>query len=178
MISCIYIIKSTGCGRIYIGSTKNFSKRKSEHLSDLKYGIHSNVFIQRIFDKHGTSNFEFCILERVKEEHLLSVEQKYLDYYFDLFHDNYREKLLNIERVAGKPSMTEEVKAKIRAKAKGRRCTDETRQRMSAAKKGRTQSAEHVARRAASHVGKKRSEEARRRMREAKANRKQVIRIS
>ena len=67
MVSGIYAIKNTATGKYYVGSTRNFKKRWSEHRYHLKKGSHHSLKLQRSFDKHGLVSFEFLILKQVED---------------------------------------------------------------------------------------------------------------
>lgn len=73
-MSCIYQIKNIVNGKIYIGSTKNFKKRKARHLRDLKKSEHHCIYLQRAFNIDGLDNFVFEILEECLEEELFLKE--------------------------------------------------------------------------------------------------------
>lgn len=75
----IYQIANLVNGKIYIGSSKNLTRRRKEHARMLRNGNHHSSYLQFAYNKHGKSNFQFKILEYVKEEDLLEVEQRYLD---------------------------------------------------------------------------------------------------
>ena len=76
----VYKIENTENGKIYIGSTNNYQKRKRKHKRKLRKFDHYNNHLQRSWNKYGSRNFEFSILEIVKEEKdLLDCEQYYLD---------------------------------------------------------------------------------------------------
>lgn len=62
--SGIYGIINIINNKIYIGSTKNFYKRKSQHFSTLKFNKHSNRYLQSAYNKYGKDSFKFIILER------------------------------------------------------------------------------------------------------------------
>jgi group I intron endonuclease len=81
-ISGIYKITSLSTGRLYIGSSCRIKLRMKAHYRELMRGTHQNRFLQRCFDKHGSSNFRFEIIKECKKEDLLKFEQKYLDLYF------------------------------------------------------------------------------------------------
>lgn len=51
----VYKITNTANGKIYVGSTNNFSKRRLNHFSLLSRGKHHNVILQRIYDKDKNS---------------------------------------------------------------------------------------------------------------------------
>jgi group I intron endonuclease len=116
-ISCVY--KITVKNYIYIGSAKIFSKRKYEHLRNLKKQIHSNQILQNIFNKYGESELVFSIIEEVDIEKLIEVEQKYINFY----QNNQELKLVNILLVAGSTTgyiCTEETKEKKRLSMLGK----------------------------------------------------------
>jgi group I intron endonuclease len=62
-INTIYIIENTINNKIYIGSTKNFNKRKVRHFSTLKTEKHHNLYLQRAYNKYGKENFRMYTLE-------------------------------------------------------------------------------------------------------------------
>lgn len=74
MISCVYRIFNNQNNRFYIGSTKNFQKRKARHIRELKQNIHHNQFLQRDFNKCGTESFDFIVIKEVDNELLLQEE--------------------------------------------------------------------------------------------------------
>lgn len=77
--SGIYKIRNLINGKIYVGSTQDFSFRKKEHFWELKNNKHYNQYLQRAFNKYGEENFVFEILEECNIENLLVREQYYLD---------------------------------------------------------------------------------------------------
>lgn len=79
MRSGIYQIRNIRTNRVYIGSSVNLNERKQKHFYALRLGKHFNPYLQNSFNKHGKSSFIFEILEHVKQDMLLDVEQKYLD---------------------------------------------------------------------------------------------------
>jgi group I intron endonuclease len=84
--SGIYKITNTINQRIYIGSTKLFKIRHSQHTYALRKQRHSNKFLQADFNKCGEDAFIFELIEitdgKTKEERLL-IEEKYLEKYYD-----------------------------------------------------------------------------------------------
>jgi group I intron endonuclease len=81
--SGIYKITNIINGKIYIGSTKtSFKKRYTEHIYDLNTNTHCNEHLQNAFDKYGSGNFTFEILEIIEDKsQIIPKEQYYLDLY-------------------------------------------------------------------------------------------------
>lgn len=98
MNSGIYAIINKETDKFYIGSTKDFDKRKYQHFSELEKGKHRNIYLQNSWNKYGKEVFEFKILERVGVENLREREQWYIDKYYD-----YRQKCYNINTSAIDP---------------------------------------------------------------------------
>lgn len=94
MNSGIYKIVNLQTGKYYVGSTKDFKKRKQAHFSGLKNNYHPNKHLQNAYNKYGKENFKFEIIEYVKEELLLDIEQSYID-------DSTKEEIYNKTYIAG-----------------------------------------------------------------------------
>ena len=77
--SGIYKIVNLQTGKYYVGSTKDFKRRKQTHFSRLKNNTHTNKHLQNAYNKYGVGNFKFEIIEYVEEKLLLDIEQSYLD---------------------------------------------------------------------------------------------------
>jgi group I intron endonuclease len=69
----IYKITNETTGRVYIGATCSFVKRKQDHISSLRNGKHKNILIQRDFNKYGKDSFLFEVI--LEQEDCFSVEQ-------------------------------------------------------------------------------------------------------
>lgn len=79
-MKAIYGIVNKINGHKYVGSAVNFYKRKSLHLRQLKNKKHHSDYLQRAWDKYGSENFEFIILEKVEnKEDLIPREQWWID---------------------------------------------------------------------------------------------------
>ena len=78
-LSGVYIITNTANGNRYIGSSVDIYRRWATHLRELRKGVHGNQILQRAWDKHGESNFEFSILLLCSESDTLLNEQQFLD---------------------------------------------------------------------------------------------------
>jgi group I intron endonuclease len=102
MSSGIYVIRNKINGNIYIGSTSNFSKRRSRHFRYLQKNCHENRHLQNAFNKYGELSFEFIVVKRTKN--LLEEEQKLLNDHFG------KPNCYNICGTAGSPSVVGRVK--------------------------------------------------------------------
>lgn len=67
----IYFIINKVNGKRYVGQTTNFSRRKQNHISDLKCQRHDNIKLQNAWNKYGEENFYF---EKIKYDNLTSEE--------------------------------------------------------------------------------------------------------
>lgn len=71
----IYFIRDNQ-GRHYIGSSKNIKNRLRVHFQQLKLNRHHNVYLQRVYNKHGNI-FEAGVLEET--DLLFERESFYID---------------------------------------------------------------------------------------------------
>jgi group I intron endonuclease len=81
-VSGIYLIKCTPPGelpRYYVGQSMHLSVRWTRHKYQLKHGSHSNIRLQRAWNKYGKDAFSIEILEEHPPELLDEVEQWWLD---------------------------------------------------------------------------------------------------
>lgn len=79
MNSGVYKILCKTTNKFYIGSSININKRFSDHRRHLKSNRHSNIKLQRTYNKYSENNFEFIIIEYVNVKNLLKREQFYID---------------------------------------------------------------------------------------------------
>lgn len=77
----IYYIKNLVNEKIYIGKSIDVISRLKGHYSILKKGEHSNLYLQRAFNKYGESFFEFGIIEVCERERLSELEIFYIEKY-------------------------------------------------------------------------------------------------
>jgi group I intron endonuclease len=77
--SGIYKIINKIDGKYYVGSSQNITNRWYRHKSNLKKNKHWNKYLQNAYNKYGSDNFEYVIVEYVIVSDLLKVEQIYLD---------------------------------------------------------------------------------------------------
>ena len=81
MMPGVYKIENTDNGKLYIGSSKNVSKRLKDHKYNLRRGKHYNIILQRAWDKHGENAFRFLILIRCSKVDKVFFEQRAIDLY-------------------------------------------------------------------------------------------------
>lgn len=81
MASGIYQIKNQTTNEIYIGSSQNIKKRWQDHLCLLKKNKHHSLHLQRSWNKHGPSIFEFSILFYCELKDLIFYEQRSINIY-------------------------------------------------------------------------------------------------
>lgn len=132
----IYMLVNKTNGKRYVGSSRNCHRRKSEHLSKLRRGVHINAKLQAAWNKYGEDNFEFVVAFSVLNvEAIEAIEQQFLDD-MQAVQTGY-----NLAPMAGNTA--------------GWKAPPETRKRMSEAAKKRDHSVQ-VARMAEASRGKKR----------------------
>jgi group I intron endonuclease len=89
-MSCgIYKIENTVTGKFYFGSSKNIEARWHDHKKRLRKNKHENAYLQASWNKYGEASFSFSVLELCPVNALLTVEQKYIDTYWDLKQNCY-----------------------------------------------------------------------------------------
>lgn len=124
--SGIYKITNVETGKIYIGSTKCFEKRRSEHFGNLKNNRHHSRYLQNSYNKHGEGAFVFEIIEVCENEVLLERELYYLNKLLKANENNhYFYKLgYNVCRIPSSnlgTKMSNEQKRKLSEIKKGKR---------------------------------------------------------
>lgn len=99
----VYKIINLTNGKVYIGSAKNFSVRYSQHIKSLKANKHQNKHLQAAFNKNGSDNFLFEVVEVLEDsikEYRFQIEQEYINEYlgnWDLCY-NFNKKSIQKER--------------------------------------------------------------------------------
>lgn len=142
----IYIISFTGVSRIYIGSTTDFGRRKSQHLWQLRRDCHTNPKLQNYYNKYGEVCFNFTIVECILDEDYINQrEQEYFNQYFaqEYITSNFKdlrfdELLLNVTPEVGitRTHWTEDRKNALSERNRNFTWTDEMKLKMSNRKKG------------------------------------------
>jgi len=116
-------IKNTLNGYSYVGSAANLRKRCLQHVWELNKQKHSNPYLQKVWNKYGTSVFEFYVLEELTDRDLLLTREQF---FLDILIPEY-----NVCPTAGS--------------SKGRVPTTEHREKLRQANKGKPHSAERIA---------------------------------
>jgi group I intron endonuclease len=76
----VYCIKNITNNKIYIGSSKHVEARWKEHVYLLENKKHHSVKLQKAWNKYGSGNFKFEVLETTEDKNLLFIiEQQWLD---------------------------------------------------------------------------------------------------
>ena len=81
---CIYAIKNTTNGKMYIGSTVNMTARFKKHRTDLKRNSHCNTHLQNAYNLYGEGALDFIILATCGKHQLISKEKEFIEKYHSL----------------------------------------------------------------------------------------------
>lgn len=131
MASAIYAIVNQVTRDMYVGSAVAVNRRWNAHRRDLLKKEHYNTRLQRAFDKHGESAFDWEIVQFVDDRTKLIEREQ--------FWINFFQPAYNGRPIANSPLGTKhsaETRAKMSASAKKRGFSDEHRRNISLAKKG------------------------------------------
>ncbi len=149
----IYQILNTVNGKIYVGSSVNLQKRYMSHLCELNKNNHSNKHLQRAWNKYKEHNFDFEILQLVKNpKSLIECEQFWIDK-TNCVNQKYG---YNSSPTAGNTL--------------GVKFSEETKKTMSVKRKGRKLSKKHIQQIIKSNTGRKHTEETKKKMSEIAMN--------
>ncbi len=77
----IYKIENKINNKKYIGKTINWKRRQIDHKSSLKNNRHFNKHLQRSYNKYGSSEFYFIIIEKCTKLKLSFREQYWIDHF-------------------------------------------------------------------------------------------------
>lgn len=124
----VYGIVHVPSGRVYVGSSKNVTRRWSEHIGRLQRGDHGVPELARVVLEDGVASLAFVLLESCDVNELKEREQEW----FGVFPD-----LMNVSLNAESPSLDPTVASRIAASLRGRPLSEERRRRISAARKGK-----------------------------------------
>ena len=137
----IYKITNLIDGKIYIGQTVNYKKRKTSHLNSLKNGNHHNEHLQRAFDKYGEDSFKIELIKKCNIEELDKLERYYIRELDACNHDKGYNMMYGGQRYR---NFTKEVRLKMSEAGKGRKFTEEHKKRIGLAQKGRVISRQSI----------------------------------
>ena len=82
----IYKIECLHNGKVYIGSTINYRKRKNAHINGLKKNKHHNKILQNYFNKYGVEDLVFTIIETVESHDMLIDREEYYINEYDSYN--------------------------------------------------------------------------------------------
>ncbi len=137
----IYKITNLIDGKVYIGQTVNYNKRKKRHLSSLENGNHHNEHLQRAFDKYGRDSFKIELIKKCNIEELDKLERYYIKELDACNHDKGYNMMYGGQRYR---NFTKEVRLKMSEEGKGRKFTNEHKKKISLAQKGKVISQESI----------------------------------
>lgn len=137
MKSGIYIITNIVTHKVYVGSAVNIKLRWNKHKHLLKENRHHSKHLQNSYNKYGTDNFIYGILEYCDDKLLLiGREQLWLNY-FECYNHKYgynvsptAYSILGLKR-------SDETKRKLSLVKTGFKHSPQTIKRMSDIKKGK-----------------------------------------
>jgi len=121
----IYVLTNVINKKQYVGSTGNLARRRSQHLSDLRLGVHPVSDLQSDYNQFGRDSIIFSVLLRLPpqtcEEILIKYEQVYIDRLLPQYNKNG-----TAGKHIGSYIRTEAAKEKRRIAMTGRKQSPET----------------------------------------------------
>lgn len=124
-ISGIYAIVNKINGNKYIGSSQDVYSRWARHVAKLNGNNHHSRHLQNAWNKYGKDGFDFIVVETCDKNHLIEIEQKYID---------AENPVYNVSPTAGRVAgiiRSDEYRAKQSKAQKGKIISDETRRKIS-----------------------------------------------
>lgn len=159
MLSGIYKFINRTNGKMYIGSAVSLANRKKNHLIELRLNRHHNRYLQAAWNKYGSENIAFEVMEYCDRSDLINREQLWITWTrcFD------RQFGYNLSPTASSPlgvrhsdetrakaskarkgkAHSEEWNRNVSIALKGMKASDSARQNISKALKGRSLTEEH-----------------------------------
>jgi group I intron endonuclease len=155
----VYKITNTTNGKIYIGSSDSFVRRKESHFRLLRVGRHVNRHLQFAFTGDGEAAFTMQIVETVDEWIFLLPREQFWIWRTRAWERAFGYNLVQRPDGPHGHRHTAEARAKISAAGTGRKYpnrkprSEESKAKASAALKGKKRKAETVAKVAAALKG-------------------------
>lgn len=132
--SGVYSITNQTTHQIYYGSSVDLERRYKAHCYLLSTGKHPNQKLQRSWDKYGSEQFVFEVVNLVEEERLIDCEQDHIDLIFGA------DSSFNLSPTAGSTlgyRHSPEAKLKMSSASKAQFRNEERYQKVSASLAGR-----------------------------------------
>lgn len=140
-IAGIYKITNLIDGKIYIGQTVNYEKRKRSHKSHLLNNKHCNSHLQRAFNKYGEDSFKIELIQKCDIDELDDLEKFYIEKY-NCCDEDYGYNMMYGGQQYRK--FTPEVREKMSRGRKGMKFSEEHKRKISIALKNVTPSKESI----------------------------------
>lgn len=123
--------------KLYIGSSVHINRRIYTHIQALNGQYHGNVHLQKAWDKYGSENFSFEIIEVIDgtEEDIRKREQYWLDYYRS-YDYNLGYNISHYAIGGGGYEVSDDTRQKLSESHKGKVHSEETKKKMSEIKQG------------------------------------------
>lgn len=115
--SGIYSIRNLINNKCYIGQAKKVYNRLINHKSELLNNKHENTHLQRSFNKNGSNNFDFKVLEYCDIKNLTEREKYFISIEKECY--NIRDACDSVIHPKRKP-ITEETRNKLKLMHKGK----------------------------------------------------------
>lgn len=118
MSGVIYKIENKVNGKVYVGQTRNYKRRKEAHLYELRSKSKRNAKLQNAWDKYGRENFKFVIIEECDVCLLDEKEIHFIEKY-DSYRSGYNmttggNQVMHTQKhtIEARKKMSEKLKAK------------------------------------------------------------------
>lgn len=136
-LGCVYLIKCLSNNKVYVGQTIDIKRRKWEHTHELELNIHRNHYLQEDYNKYGSCNFIFNVVE---DNITLSRRRELETYYINLYGGIESDTVYNFQ-----DNITEnaEMRKLVSENQKGKKIKQESIDKMRRSLTGRKLSEEH-----------------------------------
>jgi group I intron endonuclease len=139
MKSGMYVIANMKTWDIYVGSSVDIPRRFKRHIRELRNGTHFNPRLQRSYNHHGESAFNFVVAKECPEKEARECEQQFLTEFCG------KDFCWNVSKVVDEPNtgrkLSEEHKSRIGStnaiRLLGRHLSEETKKKIGEESKAR-----------------------------------------